>query len=186
MKTELDLVAYMPEVDMIQSTQLKTAVIAIWQELWARSSLNDLGDLKVSPEVDYPHVPHNRSVVLMACAIADVFERIHGIRIDRDTLVAGALLQDASKLIEMGLDGNGECVLTELGKLYPHAFWVTHLAINHGLPDELCEVLLNHTPQSAKFPQSLIGKILYYVDQLDVIAIHGDRWRKELHITKYG
>ena len=74
--------------------------------------------------------------------------------------------------------------MSELGDKFPHAFWVAHLALNHGLSYEICEILLNHTPQSAKFPKTLIGKILYWVDQLDVIGIHGDRWRKDLFITK--
>jgi hypothetical protein len=52
------------------------------------------------------------------------------------------------------------------------------------VPDEICHIILTHTPQSASFPTSLEGKILYYVDQIDVLAIHGDRWRKQLMITK--
>jgi hypothetical protein len=42
----------------------------------------------------------------------------------------------------------------------------------------------SHTPQAPKFPDTLEGKILYYLDHLDVIAIFKDRWRKELFITK--
>jgi hypothetical protein len=45
-------------------------------------------------------------------------------------------------------------------------------------------VLLTHSPQAAQFPSTIEGKILYYVDQIDVIGIYKDRWRKELHITK--
>ena len=50
--------------------------------------------------------------------------------------------------------------------------------------DSVVHILLTHTPQAPKFPTSIEGKILYYVDQLDVIAIFKDRWRKELFITK--
>ena len=45
-------------------------------------------------------------------------------------------------------------------------------------------MLLTHTPQAAKFPATIEGKILYYVDQIDVIGIHKDRWRKDIFITK--
>ena len=45
-------------------------------------------------------------------------------------------------------------------------------------------IVLTHSPQAPKFPSTLEGKILYYVDQLDVLAIYKDRWRKELFITK--
>ena len=45
-------------------------------------------------------------------------------------------------------------------------------------------IILTHTPHAPKFPHSLEGKILYYVDQIDVLGIHGDRWRKDITITK--
>jgi hypothetical protein len=59
-----------------------------------------------------------------------------------------------------------------------------HVALKHGLPDAVCHIILSHTPQSAAFPASLEGKILYYADQLDVLAIYRDRWEKRLFITK--
>ena len=52
------------------------------------------------------------------------------------------------------------------------------------MPNSVVHILLTHSPQAPKFPTSLEGKILYYVDQLDVLAIFKDRWRKELFITK--
>jgi hypothetical protein len=93
------------------------------------------------------------------------------------------LLQDASKLVEYGMR-DGRVVLTEIGQTYPHSFWAAHVALKHGLPDAVCHIVLTHTPQAAQFPASLESKILYYVDQLDVIAIYRDRWSKELWITK--
>ena len=63
-------------------------------------------------------------------------------------------------------------------------FWAAHSALKQGVPDAICHIILTHTPQAASFPTSLEGKILYYVDQIDVLAIHGDRWRKQLMITK--
>ena len=44
--------------------------------------------------------------------------------------------------------------------------------------------MLTHSPTAPKFPDTLEGKILYYVDQLDVIAIHKDRWVKHLLVGK--
>ncbi len=120
----------------------------------------------------------------MALAVADAFERFHGVVVDRGLLVAAGLLQDASKMVEYCRDADGTVTYTEVGKLYPHGFWGAHLALKHGLPDVVCHIILTHTPQSAKFPMPLEGKILYYVDQIDVLAIHKDRWRKELFITK--
>lgn len=183
MKPPLDLRALLPELDLIADSGLKQKVEAVWQELWQRSELESIDQLLTSPEIAYPHIPHNRSVVVMAIAVADAFERFHRIKVDRDVLVAAALLQDASKLVEYSVK-DGKVVYSELGRQYPHSFWAAHVALEHGVPDPICHIILTHTPQAAQFPTSLEGKILYYVDQLDVLAIHGDRWRKLLMITK--
>ena len=162
---------------------MRAGVEAVWQELWQASELDSTDQLLTSPEMPYPHIPHNRAVVEMALAVAAAFEKFHGVKVDRDVLVAAALLQDASKLVEYARSGD-TVVYSSLGKQYPHAFWAAHIALKHGVPDSVCHIIIHHTPQAAKFPTSLEGKILYYVDQIDVLAIHGDRWRKDLVITK--
>ena len=182
MKDRLDFVSLFPEVESIQDAGLRAKVEAVWQELWQMSDFDSIDTLATSPEIRYLHIPHNR-VVDMALAVASAFERFHGVKVEHDVLVAAALLQDASKLVEYTLS-NGEVKLSALGREYPHAFWAAHTALKHGVPDEICHIILTHTPQSTSFPTSLEGKILYYVDQIDVLAIHGDRWRKQLMITK--
>jgi hypothetical protein len=182
-KPALDFPELFPEVLLIGSEDLRAKVEAVWQELWQMSDFGSIDQLATSPEIHYLHVPHNRAVVEMALAVAATFERFHGVRVDRDVLVAAALLQDSSKLVEYTLTG-GKVALSALGHEYPHAFLAAHSALKHGVPDAICHIILTHTPQAASFPTSLEGKILYYVDQIDVLAIHGDRWRKQLIITK--
>src|ERR1700680_2940118 len=184
MKPSLDIPAIFPEVAMIADDTLRGGVISVWQELWQESRFDDIADLTSSPEITYPHVPHNRAVLAIALAVADVFERFHGARVDRDILIAAGLLQDVSKLVEYRPDGHGGAEFTELGENFPHSFWAAHVALKHGIPDSVVQIVLTHTPHSTTFPASLEGKILYYADQLDVIAIFRDRWRKELFITK--
>jgi hypothetical protein len=164
---------------MIANHQLRAGV----EEIWQLSEFKSIDEVPSSVEIPYPHVKHNRAVLALALATADVFERAHGLRVDRDLLLAAGLLQDVSKLVEYRPTGTGTGY-TERGQEFPHAFWAAHIALNHGLPDSVCHVILTHTPNAPTFPSSLEGKILYYVDQLDVLAIYGDRWRKELFITK--
>lgn len=182
-KPKLDLGAILPELALIGDAVLREGVEAVWQELWQESEFEAIGEVPSSVEIPYPHIRHNRAVIALALATVDVFERIHGLKVDRDVLLAAAMLQDVSKLVEYrpGPTGPG---FTDLGRRYPHAFWAAHIALDHGLPDAVCHIILTHTPNSPTFPQSLEGKILYYVDQLDIVAVYGDRWRKELFITK--
>lgn len=183
-KKPIDVVAIFPEVKQIKDEKLRRAVVEIWEELWAMSPWTDVNEVPTSPEIPYPTVPHNQCVMAMALAVAESFEKFHGVKVNRDHLIAGAILQDASKVVEFERGAGGKLESTPIGQLYPHAFWCAHLALQKGVPDAIVHVLLTHTPQAPKFPQTLEGKILYYVDQLDVIAIFKDRWRKELFITK--
>jgi hypothetical protein len=183
-KPPLDLATIFPEIAHVTDTRTRHGVEAVWEELWQLSSWESIDEVPSSPDFPYPHIRHNRAVLTMALGVADAFERFHGVSVDRGLLVAAGLLQDASKMVEYCRDPDGTVTYTELGKLYPHGFWGAHLALKHELPDTVCHIILTHTPQSARFPIPLEGKILYYVDQIDVLAIHKDRWRKELFITK--
>ncbi len=183
-KEPIEVAALFPEVGDIGDAKLREAVVATWQELWAMSPWTRIEEVPTSTEIPYPTLPHNRCVLEMALAVADAFARHHGVKVNRDHLIAAAILQDASKVVEFAPGRDGKAVPTALGRDYPHAFWAAHVALRHGIPDAIAHVLLTHTPQAAKFPATLEGKILYYVDQIDVIGIYKDRWRKELFITK--
>lgn len=183
-KQPLDVDAIFPQIHDIKNSSLADATRAVWQELWSQAQWSDFEAMPISPEIDYPARPHSQCVVAMALQIADSFEAYHGVQVNRDHLIVASILQDASKVVEYIPDGNGGAALSPTGELYPHAFLAAHLAIKHGIPEEVVNAILMHTPQAAKFPKTIEGKILFYVDQLDVIAVHGDRWRKELFITK--
>lgn len=182
-RAELAVDELLPELELIENVELRDKVRAIWQELWRESKFDAIEDVPISPKVPKPHLPHNRCVVMMAVAMADAIERFHGITVDRDVLVAAALLQDVSKLVEMQPGENG-AEHTDIGRSFQHAFWASHTALTHGVPLEVCEIVLNHTPDAPRFPASLEGKILWYADQLDVIAVFGDRWVKHLFNTR--
>jgi hypothetical protein len=183
MKQDLDLYEIFPVIERISDSSYRNYVTDIWQTLWHSSEWNNIYDLPVSPKIRNSHVVHNRSVVAMALDVAEAFETFHGVHINRDLLITAGLLQDAGKLMEFRPTPNGEVEYTEIGRMYPHGFWGAQLAASRGVPTEICHIMLDHTPDSARFPQSLEGKVLYYVDQVDMLCISGDRWKKETHIT---
>lgn len=183
MKKPINVAWMFPQFEQIADAGLKQKVIEIWDELWAMSEFEDIETVPTSGEIATPNLPHSRSVLTMCLQVADSFERYHGVKVDRDVLIAAAILQDASKVVEYRPVAGG-VERTDIGRTYGHAFWVTMLAAQKGLPSAISHILITHSPQAAKFPQSLEGKIIYYVDQLDVIAIHGDHWIKESIIRK--
>jgi hypothetical protein len=178
-RSALEIDPLLPEIGLIQDAGLRDKVRAVWQALWARSEFADFGAIPTSGEIPYPNLPHMRCVVALAVGIADSFERFHGVKVDRDVLVAACLLQDASKVVEYRPKPGGGVEKTPIGKAVPHAFEAARVALDHGLPLEVVHIIATHSPQAPRFPTSLEGKIIYYADQLDVIAIHGDHWVKE-------
>ena len=185
-KQKLDVIGMYPEIRQIKDAKLRKAVVEIWQELWEQSKWRDIIDVPTSGEMAYPNLPHTQCVVVMALNVADAFRRFHKVEVNRDYLIAAAVLQDASKLVEYEPGAKGKVKRTRIGTHYPHGFWCAYLAVQKGVPDEISHIMLTHSSSAAKFPDTLEGKILYYVDQLDVIGIYKDRWTKHLMIAKRG
>lgn len=184
-RPEIDFSSYYPQIDDIADAALRGKVIAVLLEIWRMSTWESMEAVPTSQEIPYPNLPHTQCVVDLSLAIADIFKKHHGLEINRDYLIAAAVLQDASKLIEYAPgDEPGDVVRTDIGSWTPHAFWCAHLCALHDLPKQITNTILTHSPQAAQFPKTIEGKILYYADQLDVIAIYKDRWVKKLFITK--
>ncbi|WP_233236557.1 hypothetical protein [Bordetella sp. LUAb4] len=181
----LNFSTYYPQIDEISDADLRAKTHAVLQDIWQASSWQSLEDVPTSREIPYPNLPHTQCVVELSLAIADIFRKYHGVETDRDHLIAAAVLQDASKLVEYAPGEGADSVQrTPIGQWTPHAFWCAHLCALHEMPMAVTNTILTHSPQAAQFPQTIEGKILYYADQLDVIAIYKDRWTKKLFVTK--
>lgn len=184
MKEPLDIVTIFPEVNLIEDASIREKTIRVWEILWEASKWEDINALPCSlNKNDCSHIQHNRSVIKMAVKIADVIEQVHGVKVNRDYLISAALLQDASKLVEYEADGD-TTVRSDIGNRFTHSFYGAHVAAEVELPNEIIEAILAHSPSSPAFPKTLIGKILFYVDQIDMAAIGGDRWKKSIYIYR--
>ncbi len=173
----------LPECDLISDATLREKVISIWTTMAAATKFATLMDVPVLPNLRYPQITHNRSAATLALQVATVLHDFHGVDINRDMLLAAALLQDVSKLVEYEPDGES-VVRSEIGTRFQHGFYAGHLALQAGLSLEMAEIILDHTYASSRFPRTLIGKILFYVDQIDMAALNGDRWQKTMMISR--
>jgi HD superfamily phosphohydrolase YqeK len=179
MKKELDLERVLPEIGLIRDEDLRKKTAMVWERLWAECKWEDIMDLPCSMQKkDYPHVFHNRAVIKMALQVADTLEEFHGVKVNRDHLVCAGLLQDASKLVEMPPAPGGGVAASQIGENFTHGLYGGHVALDMGIPYDIVQAVLTHTADSSVFPQTLIGKILFYADQIDMAALGGDRWKK--------
>jgi hypothetical protein len=181
-KESLDVAALFPELDRLQDPALRRQVVEIWQELWAMSRYQRLADVPVSTKVDYPQLKHCRGVLTGALALAEAWEPVHGVRLDRDVLIAGALLIDVSKLVETYRDADGAIRYTELGRRLPHATYAAHLALAKGVRLDVIHCILSHSPNGGKAPQTPEAQLLDWLDQADISGFGFDIWsRKVVH-----
>jgi putative nucleotidyltransferase with HDIG domain len=162
------IVELLPEIAWIERSDWREAVIDIWLEVWSESAWADPADCPKSHKqvLDSSNVLHTRSVTLQALATADVVERLHGERIDRDVLIVAALLHDVSKLVECE-PGDVQPRTSRVGALLQHGTYAAHKALAHGLPPEIAHVLISHTHQSRTLPATPEAIIIHYVDFLD-------------------
>lgn len=181
-KTELNVGELFPEVEQIRDADLREAVITIWSEFWRMSEFDDFEDVPVSLNILYSQRKHCQGIVRAALAVAQAWESVHDVKFDRDVLIAGAMLMDVSKLVEVRSDGKEGFERTEIGDSLPHAFYAAHRALELGVPLSIVHIITTHSPNSGKAPASPECHLLDWIDQADISAFGHEIWaRKVIH-----
>lgn len=133
----------LPELELLQDAATRDAVERVWTRAFALSPHERLEDAPFNPGATRSTlVAHTRAVTQAADALARIVTELHGIAVDRELLLAAALLHDVSKLLEVDPDGSR----SETGRLYPHAYLAGELARAEGLGDDVVNLVLTHTP----------------------------------------
>jgi putative nucleotidyltransferase with HDIG domain len=88
---------------------------------------------------------HKRCTVHIAKAGAEAMQKFMGnaLDIDMDTAIAGAILMDVGKLVEYE-KVDGKAVQSRKGKLLRHPFTGVALAMECGVPDDVCHIIAAH------------------------------------------
>ncbi len=153
-----------PEIREITDPDLRERVVRAWLAAWEQSRFERFGDAPFTPEgAAHSLVEHTRLVVSICKELAAALERIDGVRVDRDTLLAGALLIDTGKMVEFEPVPSGYR-RSALDEQFPHPFLSAKLAQEAGLPPEVVHIVLTHSPRALSLPRSLEGKIVKYAD----------------------
>jgi hypothetical protein len=114
-------------------------------------------------------IDHVRAVCQMCIACEDVLEKIHGNRktqVNRDYLIAGALVADVGKLMEFEII-DGQPVKSIYGKHIRHPFSGVGLAFKHGMPSEVMHVIATHSKEGAGETRSPESIIFHHCDFID-------------------
>lgn len=120
----------------------------------------------VIPGVKVAFVDHVRIVTDLALQSASILEK-QGIPINRDILIASAILHDIGKPIEYAQTSNGEVVKSNVGKRLRHPVTGAGLAMKHDLPFEVVQNIYQHSWEGDKGPgRTIEGEIVHRCDFL--------------------
>src|SRR5947199_397513 len=120
-------------------------------------------------DIEMTFVEHLNSCARQCIAIADVLEKSfrRGIPIQRDYLIAGALLADVGKPLEYDKGGSGKVIQGKFGQQVRHPFSGVALAYKHGIPGEVMHIIATHSHEGDKMERSIESIIFHHADFVD-------------------
>jgi len=142
--------ALLPELAQITDGELRAKVVAVYEAALTRGGWapEDIARIPFTLLIDpcpASYLEHTLAVTRAALALAATMAEIYGARlkVDKDTLVAGALLHDVGKLLEY-CDAGGKVVKSATGKMLRHPFAGAALCYEFGLPAEVTHIVACH------------------------------------------
>ncbi|MBE0644844.1 MAG: hypothetical protein IH600_12240 [Bacteroidetes bacterium] len=164
----------LPEINLIEDVSLRGKVADCWQEAidfrgWTEELLRSIPFTLLAENVSIPFIDHVRAVCLMCVACDDVLDKVHGKNktpINRDYLIAGAMLADVGKLLEFEII-DGQAVKSDYGKHIRHPFSGVGLAFKHGIPSEIMHIIATHSKEGAgekRLPESIVFHHADFID----------------------
>lgn len=164
----------LPEIEKIEDIELKNKVTACWEEAmsyreWTVEELRSIPFTLLADNVRIGFIDHVRAVCNMCIACDEVLASSHKknkTEVNRDYLVAGALLADVGKLFEYEKKF-GKIVKSEYGKKLRHPFSGVGLAFKHDVPPEVMHVIATHSKEGEGEKRSPESIIFHHADFID-------------------
>ncbi len=160
-----------PEIEWIEDTKLRGQVAETWVKALERSPLkpDDLNRIPFTllvPNCPITFMEHKRCVVHIARKSAEAMQEFMGraLPIDKDAVIAGAILADVGKLLEYELGADGKSRQSERGEALRHPFTGVALALECGVPDAVCHVIATHAAEGDLVKRSTEAYIVHHAD----------------------
>lgn len=164
----------LPEIELIQSAELKEKVIDAWVFALERSSFDRVIDIsgEGSPNIFSlkrgTQDAHLRGVTRLALAIYEEFRATYPeAKVDRDIILAGGLCHDIGKTWEFDPDKlkRSEERGDRYGDpTYRHSAYGAHVCLSVGLPDEVGHICMGHAMEFSHIGHSTECLIIRQAD----------------------
>ena len=180
----------------IKQKSLREKVAAVWNEAittgcggkgWTFAELRAVKFTLLAGDIDMRFVEHLNSCARQCIAIADVLKRSFrcSIPIQRDYLIAGALLADVGKPLEYDKDASGKVIQGKFGQQLRHPFSGVALAYKHGIPAEVMHMIATHSHEGDKVERSIESIIFHHADfvDFDIAKLVGETCGQEVVVS---
>lgn len=175
-----DIAAIFPDLMQISDGTLRDQVAAVWNEAlttgcggkgWTVDELEAVKFTLLAGDIDMTFIAHLNSCVKQCIAIADVLEEVFGdiVPVNRDHLIAGALLADVGKPLEYDKDAKGNVIKGTYGEALRHPFTGVAMCYRHGIPPEVMHIVATHSFEGdpPKVTRSIESIIFHHADFVD-------------------
>jgi len=136
---------------------------------WNEELLHSIPFTLLAEDVQISFIDHVRAVCRICMAVDDVLTQSHGEHktpVNRDFLIAGALLADVGKLFEYEIR-DLQVVKSDFGRHIRHPFSGVGLAFKHELPSEVMHVIATHSKEGGGEKRSPEAIIFHHADFID-------------------
>lgn len=107
---------------------------------------------------------HTIALVEMCDRAVDVFERTYGLKLDRDTLLAAAILHDIAKIFEWKRGRHG---LEHTGVMLDHTMLGVAELYSRGFPEEVVHIIAAHFGEHGPTPpRNFEALIMHHIDTM--------------------
>ena len=157
----------------IENTELRRRTVEVWVEGAKRGGWTTMAELKGIPFtlLTDPHgiglVEHTIAVTEGAVGLAEAQMRSYAkmpYAINMDRLLAGGLLHDVGKLLEVEPDGKGGYRKSLAGRYARHPISGAILAARCGMPDEIVNIIACHAREGDGAPKVIETVLIHQAD----------------------
>jgi putative nucleotidyltransferase with HDIG domain len=151
----------------ITDTALREKVVSVFHRAMNLGKWDAIEDIPFTLLIEncpITFVTHTRLVTQMALKIGELVEQTTLKKINKEVLIAGALLHDVGKLVEYSRSKEGKFVESRLGKLFRHPAIGMHLCLSEELPYEIAHICFAHSTEGDKLKRTPEAWIVHHCD----------------------
>jgi putative nucleotidyltransferase with HDIG domain len=159
-----DIERYFTELTWIQDKDVRKKVVDVWKNAADRGEWKDLQQIPFTLLFENSGllVDHTKRITKLAWNVASAREE----HLNKDSLIAGALLHDVGKLLEYEIKA-GKIVKSAFGEKTRHPAAGAQLAEECKLPKEVIHIIAAHSHEGDTMNRTPEAIIVHHCDFID-------------------